>query len=152
MQPLGSAQDDLAGLKHLGRPPVMHDLWGQEPNATVVLAEAQASGLPVVAYRSGGTGEALTHEVGGLLVTEGDVVALATALTELLTHPTRRAAMGAAGREEAHRRFDLATQSEQLGEMYRAAIARHATRHATTGDATVGDATATGDAATGPSA
>ena len=29
--------------------------------------------------------------------------------------------------------------------MYRAAIARHATRHATTGDATVGDATATGD-------
>jgi hypothetical protein len=34
--------------------------------------------------------------------------------------------MGAAGREEAHRRFDLAAQSAQLGEMYRAVIARHA--------------------------
>ena len=104
---------------------------GQREAFGLVLAEAQASGLPVVAYRSGGTGEALTHEVGGLLVPEGDVVALATALTELLTHPTRRAAMGAAGREEAHRRFDLATQSEQLGEMYRAAIARHALEQGT---------------------
>ncbi|NMD24835.1 MAG: glycosyltransferase [Actinobacteria bacterium] len=99
---------------------------GQREAFGLVLAEAQASGLPVVAYRSGGTGEALTHEVGGLLVPEGDVVALATALTELLTHPTRRAALGAAGREEAHRRFDLAAQSAQLGEMYRAVIARHA--------------------------
>ena len=78
--------------------------------------------------------------VGGLLVPEGDVVALATALTELLTHPARRAAMGAAGREEAHRRFDLAAQSAQLGEMYRAVIARHA------------NAAEDDDNATGPSA
>ena len=103
---------------------------GQREAFGLVLAEAQASGLPAVAYRSGGTGEALTHEAGGLLVQEGDVAGLAHALTELLTHPARRAALGAAGREEAHRRFDLATQSAQLGEMYRAAIAHHATDHA----------------------
>ena len=103
---------------------------GQREAFGLVLAEAQASGLPVVAYRSGGTGEALTHEVGGLLVPEGDVAGLEHALTELLTHPAQRAAMGAAGRDDAHRRFDLATQSAQLGEMYRAAIAHHATGRA----------------------
>ena len=70
-----------------------------------------------------------------------------TIAAESLTYPARREAMGAAGREEAHRRFDLATQSEQLGEMYRAAIARHATagaaRHATaTATATATDANA----------
>jgi glycosyltransferase involved in cell wall biosynthesis len=97
---------------------------GQREAFGLVLAEAQAAGLPVVAYRSGGTGEALTHGVGGLLVDEGDVAALATAVTALLSDPAQRETFGAAGRDDARRRFDLGTQSRQLGELYRSVIPR----------------------------
>lgn len=99
---------------------------GQREAFGLVLAEAQAAGLPVVAYRSGGTGEALTHAVGGLLVDEADVAGLSTAVTALLADPAQREAFGAAGRDDARRRFDLSTQSRQLGEMYRSIIRRDA--------------------------
>lgn len=42
----------------------------------------------------------------GRLVPRGDVEALAAALVELGNDPTKRAAMGAAGRERAEARFD----------------------------------------------
>lgn len=95
---------------------------GQREAFGLVIAEAQAHGLPVVAYRSGGTGEAIKDGVGGLLVDEGDVTGLADALQRVLTEPRLRAHLSAAGRADVRLRFDMQRQSAALGEIYRRAI------------------------------
>lgn len=65
----------------------------------LVVLEAMAAGLPVVATRIGGTDEAVEHGVTGLLVEPGDAGALAEAVHALLANPARARAMGLAGRE-----------------------------------------------------
>jgi glycosyltransferase involved in cell wall biosynthesis len=65
--------------------------------------EAGAYGKPVVGYRSGGTVDAVVDEGTGLLVAEGDTVALAQALERLLEDESLRRRMGGAGREWALR-------------------------------------------------
>ena len=64
----------------------------------IVLLEASASGLPVVAGDSGGAPETVREGVTGHVVGGRDVPALADALAGLLADPARAAEMGAAGR------------------------------------------------------
>jgi phosphatidylinositol alpha-1,6-mannosyltransferase len=64
----------------------------------IALLEAAASGLPVVAGRSGGAPEAVREGRSGHVVDGRDVPALADVLVGLLDDPARAAAMGAAGR------------------------------------------------------
>jgi phosphatidylinositol alpha-mannosyltransferase len=66
----------------------------------VVLAEAMAAGVPVVASDIAGYREVLP-ETAGVLVPAGDVAALADALEELLADEQRRVQMGHAGRTAA---------------------------------------------------
>ncbi|MBC7156085.1 MAG: glycosyltransferase, partial [Rhodobacteraceae bacterium] len=63
----------------------------------VVLMEALAAGVAVVATAVGGVGELITPECG-LLVAPGDAEALEHALDALLADPGARAALAAAGR------------------------------------------------------
>jgi glycosyltransferase involved in cell wall biosynthesis len=69
----------------------------------IVLTEAMAAGLPVVAALAGAVPEVVTDGVTGLLVPPGDVDALARALGHLLTHPDRARDMGLQGRRWIHR-------------------------------------------------
>jgi len=62
------------------------------------LLEAMATGLPVVATRVAGAGEAVLHGQTGMLTTPGDSDALADALTGLMVEPTRWEPFGRAGR------------------------------------------------------
>ncbi len=64
----------------------------------LVYLEASASGLAVVAARSGGAQEAVRHQETGLLVPPSDPQALSEALEALLADPDRRAALGQGGR------------------------------------------------------
>ncbi|MXZ20557.1 MAG: glycosyltransferase family 4 protein [Caldilineaceae bacterium SB0665_bin_25] len=64
----------------------------------IVYLEASASGLPVVAARSGGAAEAVLENETGLLVPPDDPAALAQALHRLLDDPDMRQRMGRAGR------------------------------------------------------
>ena len=60
---------------------------GRTDAAPVVLLEAMAAGLPVVAARVGGNAELITHGEDGLLVEPSDPQALALALARALQEP-----------------------------------------------------------------
>ena len=64
----------------------------------IVYLEASASGLPVVAARSGGAAEAVIEDETGLLVPPDDPPALAQALARLLNDAALRQRLGSAGR------------------------------------------------------
>jgi phosphatidylinositol alpha-1,6-mannosyltransferase len=79
----------------------------------LVYLEASATGLPVVAGRSGGAPETVLDEVTGHVVDGTDVRQLTDTLAALLADPVRAARMGRAGREwvgENWRWADLATR------------------------------------------
>jgi glycosyltransferase involved in cell wall biosynthesis len=61
-----------------------------------VLLEAQASGTPVIAARSGGMPDAIQDGVSGVLVPPSDPGALARAASALLADDARRAQMSGA--------------------------------------------------------
>jgi glycosyltransferase involved in cell wall biosynthesis len=81
----------------------------------VVLMEAMATGLPVVATRIAGVPELVEEGVSGLLVTPGRVDELAAALERLIrSAPEDRAAMGAAGRTKVIDEFAIERTAEAL--------------------------------------
>lgn len=78
--------------------------WGglEQEGFGIVFLEAAAAGLPSVAGRSGGSHEAVEHDVGGLVVDDPtDVDAVAEALGRLVDDDELRAAMGHAARVRA---------------------------------------------------
>lgn len=94
----------------------------------LVLQEAQALGMPVIASNHNGFPEGLIDGETGLLVTERDPPALARAMTELARTPTRWVPMGTAGSRWVRRHFEQAYLTEQLlvllGEVPHAAVKR----------------------------
>ena len=73
------------------------------PVATV---EAMASGLPIVTTSVGSLSEQVQDGHNGLVVPPDDAAALSAAVKALCGDPSRRLAMGRAGRERAERWFD----------------------------------------------
>ena len=65
----------------------------------IVFLEASASGLPVIAGRSGGAPETVQPGRTGVVVDGRDVEAVAMAATDLLTHPDRATEWGRNGRD-----------------------------------------------------
>jgi glycosyltransferase involved in cell wall biosynthesis len=59
----------------------------------------------------------------GLLVPQGDVGALATAIYTLLADNTRRVSMGRAGRQIAEREYSRKLQGQRYLELYRSVLA-----------------------------
>jgi glycosyltransferase involved in cell wall biosynthesis len=83
-----------------------------------VLLEAQAMGVPVIAYATGGVADAIASGRTGFLLRTGDVAGLADRLRELLASSSRRAAMGICGRETAETNFSLAALAERHERFY----------------------------------
>lgn len=71
----------------------------------LVFLEAWANGLPVIGYRAGGVADVIRHERDGLLVSCGDLDALAAAIRRLATDPKLRAEWGRAGNGRTGREF-----------------------------------------------
>lgn len=71
------------------------------------LLEAMACGRPVVAADAPGTREPVNPGVTGLLAPVRSADGLAHAIEQLLANPQRAQSMGAAGRKEVEREFDL---------------------------------------------
>jgi glycosyltransferase involved in cell wall biosynthesis len=83
-------------------------------NFPLVLLEAMASGLPVVATAVGGVPEMVVHGETGLLVPANDPQALADAINSLLDDRERMKEMGARGRERVRQQYTWDKVAERL--------------------------------------
>jgi glycosyltransferase involved in cell wall biosynthesis len=88
----------------------------------VVLMEALAARVPVVATRVAGVGELVEDGASGLTVPPGDATALAEAIDRLLADPALRARMGEAGRARVVADFDATREARRLLALLRAAM------------------------------
>ncbi len=84
------------------------------------ILELMSLGCPSAAFAVGGIPEVVTSGETGFLAPFPDTAALAAGLESLLRDPTRRAAMGAAARERARRRFSAAAIIPRYEALYRA--------------------------------
>lgn len=82
------------------------------------ILEAMATGLPVVATRTGGNPELVEDGVTGTLVPVGNPATLAGALRAYLADPHLRALHGKAGRQRAMEEFGLKRMAERHRELY----------------------------------
>ncbi|HEU0008342.1 MAG TPA: glycosyltransferase [Verrucomicrobiae bacterium] len=92
---------------------------GSTETQGVVLIEAQAMGLPVVASRVGGIPDSLTDGVSGFLVPERDSEALAWKLAELIERRESWPEIGMAGQRFVKEKFDLRKLNDELEALYR---------------------------------
>lgn len=88
----------------------------------LAVLEAQAAGVPVVAFRAGGVPEIVADQRSGYLVKTGDAPALAIAVTDLLLNDARRRAFGEAAWKRVAREFRVADMVERYLTLYRELI------------------------------
>ncbi len=91
---------------------------GRREGLPVVLMEAMASGVPVVASNISGIPELVEDGRSGLLVPPRDPQALADAFNCLRTDPALRQRLGQAGRERVMQRFDLHRNAATLAHYF----------------------------------
>jgi len=84
----------------------------------IVVIEAMAAGLPVIASKVGGIPEILSSPEVGRLVEPLTPEAFAGAAREILALPDRGKSMGARARLSLTGRFDMATAGERLKRIY----------------------------------
>ncbi len=89
----------------------------------MVLLEAMAAGLPVVASDIAGYRSLLVDGQEGLLTPPGQPTALALALRRLMDHPALRVELGQRGRQKAER-YSWAYLVDDVLEVYRETLAR----------------------------
>lgn len=99
----------------------------------LVVLEAMAHGLPVVASRLGGVPELVSHGETGLLCRPGDASELATSIRQLWSDPDFIRRAGQAGRQRAEQHHTEDAYWERLATIYHHAVnARHSSPPATT--------------------
>ena len=102
----------LAGCDICVRPGVVEGFIG------ITVLEAQAWGIPVVAFETQDVKLAVTHGVTGWLVPPSDVNSLAAAICHLLDHPEEAEAIGQAGREFVEKKYSIGAVSAALENLY----------------------------------
>jgi colanic acid/amylovoran biosynthesis glycosyltransferase len=130
------AREKLRRYRFLGvQPPEVVRMWmnrsrvfsvpsvvtasGESEGFGMVFAEAQAMGLPVASFASGGIPEAVSHGETGLLAPERDWRALAGNIVLLLEDDVLWQRLSQAGRPRICSQFNLATQTRKLEGLYR---------------------------------
>ena len=84
-----------------------------------VAAEAQAAGLPVIGFASGGLPEIVVNGITGILAEDQNWAALASAMCQCIDNPDVSLKMGLCGRERASQMFDA---KRQVPEVYRVIV------------------------------
>lgn len=95
-----------------------------EPFGIVVL-EAWAAGLPVIAAEVGGLRQLVAHDRDGLHFPSGDAAALTAALEKIHTHPDFRQSLAVAGHHKMTAQYTWKAVNARLEEIYQLAEQRH---------------------------
>jgi glycosyltransferase involved in cell wall biosynthesis len=82
--------------------------------APLVVTEAMAAGLPVVATRQGGAVEMMENNVSGLLIPINDALTAAAIIEPLLMNETFRKDMGANAKKRMQEKFSRTQFNEQI--------------------------------------
>ncbi|MEM8962799.1 MAG: glycosyltransferase [Acidobacteriota bacterium] len=117
-----SPETERSGLlsADIGVMPLTHDSWAQGKCAFKLL-QYMAAGLPSVATPVGMSRDVVIDGVTGRWA--GDLGAWVAAIEELLTHPERRAAWGAAARASAEKRWSRRVIAPRMAAAITAAVA-----------------------------
>jgi glycosyltransferase involved in cell wall biosynthesis len=91
----------------------------------LVLLEAMACGLPVIATRHGGPVGIVRHGRDGFLVSPRDPNEMASAITELVTKPELRLEMGREARQRVVKDYSLATSLRSLTSVYQEVVSKY---------------------------
>jgi glycosyltransferase involved in cell wall biosynthesis len=110
----------LDGLEVILMPSLSTPSWKEQYGR--VAAQAMAHGAAVIAFDSGALGEVVAD--AGLLVPEGDVDGMASALAGLLREPARMAQLQRAGRDRAAAELSWASVTARVEVMYQQAWLR----------------------------
>ena len=95
---------------------------GDQEGQGLVLQEAQASGLPVIATQHGAFPEGVVADESAFLVPERDPDAIAERLAFLIEHSETWPAMGQRGRKFVEQNYDIHKLNLQLAGIYEKAI------------------------------
>ena len=117
-------QDDVSALyaeHHVFVHPGVTARDGAQEAQGVALLEALATGMPVVATRTGGVPDSVP-DPEGWLVAERDVDALAAKLIQVCGETDAWEALGRAGRRHVERHFERGMLLDRLVELYRAVV------------------------------
>ena len=104
--------------------PAVTDWKGEQEGFGMVIVEAMAAGVPVVATRSGGIGDIVRDSENGLLVAERDAEGLARAALRLLDDAGLARRLSERARADVRERFSAARIAETFDAVYRRAAAR----------------------------
>jgi len=96
---------------------VLPSLYGE--GLPMVVIEAMAAGLPVVASASEGIHEALDEGRAGVLVAPGDAQALTQALADLIADPQRAQQLARAGLRRQREHYSDVAMARQVALVYR---------------------------------
>ena len=113
----GFVADSAAAMRTLDV--VVHSSTEPEPFG-LAIAEAMATGRPVIVSYGGGARELVTPGVDALIHQPGDADGLANAVAMLAGDPALRSRLGLAARVSAGQRFDPVRAQEQLLRLYSA--------------------------------
>jgi 2-deoxystreptamine N-acetyl-D-glucosaminyltransferase/2-deoxystreptamine glucosyltransferase len=83
-----------------------------------VLLEGMAVGIPVIAYNVGGIPFVLNNGDAGILVPDGDIIAMAAGIRTLLSSPTMQMALSTAAKLHVTRKFERKAATEQVASIY----------------------------------
>jgi colanic acid/amylovoran biosynthesis glycosyltransferase len=128
VQPREAVRDWMARARVFCVPSVVASS-GDAEGFGMVFAEAQAMGLPVVAFASGGVPEAVASGETGLLYREGDVDGLTEGLETMLGDEARWRRFSEAGVARIRTGFDVRRQTAALEDIYDQVVASAAGAH-----------------------
>lgn len=88
----------------------------------LILLEAQACGIPVVANASGGPLDFITHELTGMLVASNDARGYADTIVKLLNDPQLRERIARGGQDRVRRSYTSNIRAAKIADLYRGLV------------------------------